>query len=860
MANQKAKPNSNETSVKTPYLDALINYLNEDISPFDVPGHHMGNADNKLKDFLGKKVFQADVNAPIGLDNLSNPKGVLKEAMELMAVSCNADHAFFLINGTSSGIIAMIMASCKPNDKIIIPRNVHKSVTNALILSGASPIYLMPKIDMQLEIAHQPTLEDYKRAIIKYPSAKAVFVINPTYFGAVINLEELVKFAHDHGTAVIVDEAHGAHYYFSEDGPKSAMQCGADVSSVSFHKTGGSLTQSSVLLLKSEIISAREIQKSLNIINTTSPSTLLLASLDASRFYLETEGRSAMKRTFELAEYARAEISKIPGFIPTSKEHYNARGCFDSDITKLVIELDHITLTGSQVYQLLKKEHHVQMELAETYVLLGIIAIGTTKAHIDHLIKGLKSISRKYYSPSYKYPEHEFEMNFPFMLVRPRTAFNAPLIKIPLEEAEFAISKESIMIYPPGIPLVVPGEIITKDLIRRIAEYRRIPDITVLSEHNDGYVSVVDTSKWIRYELYRPKIERYVRKRLTVPRSDEYYLENNDFQSYTLFMNWTPTICKNRRINDAYKRELVQLMEKVSSSSNLDVACPRKSFEEVSSICNGKVSPISLPSKKFNASDSVPLIIQNRDNRIRFISFTSAYSMPFITAPEAKTRLLKRLYNFGKYDIYITDTYLPSRSAFVVDGMKNCIVLDEPLTVEDSVIKFSQREIEENIKIHFNVETVTWLPNIPTILQERGYKLSDLVNFIAPKVVCVSYPKSKGVLSTYMDVTILRLKKEGYTVVKFPIVRNVYPNKMEIKAFNLQGNSLVQAYVSFVESNNVFFVPNNDNDSYNKEVKRKLLRFKPNNKIVFIDSYYLSLLQSNLREFVVKIPRLLQTT
>ena len=174
---------------KTPYLDALKKYVSEDVLPFDVPGHHMGNVQNKFKSFVGDQLYRCDINAPIGMDNLANPQGVLLEAEKLMADFCHADHSFFLINGTSSGILAMIMAVCRANQKIIIPRNVHKSIISALILSGASPVYIMPKLDTELEIANQPTVEAYISAMHKYPTAKAIFVINPTYFGAVNDLK-----------------------------------------------------------------------------------------------------------------------------------------------------------------------------------------------------------------------------------------------------------------------------------------------------------------------------------------------------------------------------------------------------------------------------------------------------------------------------------------------------------------------------------------------------------------------------------------------------------------------------------------------------------------------------------------------
>ena len=203
---------------KTPYLDALKKYVSADVLPLDVPGHHMGNVSNKLKSFLGDQVYRSDVNAPIGLDNLANPHSVLKEAEDLFAEFAHADHSFFLINGTSSGILAMIMSVCAANDSIILPRNVHKSIISALILSGASPVYIMPKIDAALEIANQPSVDDYIKAMQRYPTAKAVFVINPTYFGAVSDLKRIVDEAHSRGMKVLVDEAHGAHYYFDKKG------------------------------------------------------------------------------------------------------------------------------------------------------------------------------------------------------------------------------------------------------------------------------------------------------------------------------------------------------------------------------------------------------------------------------------------------------------------------------------------------------------------------------------------------------------------------------------------------------------------------------------------------------------------
>src|SRR5574344_1576651 len=332
---------------KTPYVDALKNYAKDDVSPFDVPGHHMGNIENAATALFGHELYRCDVNAPIGLDNLAKPNGVVLESERMTARVCHADEAFYLIDGTSSGIIAMFLTAVKAGEKVILPRNVHKSIINGLILSGAVPEYVMPAIDDDLEIANQPSVEDFRKAIIRHPSAKAVFVINPTYFGGVGDLKSIVKIAHEHHMAVLVDEAHGAHYYFHAEGsPITAMDAGADMSSVSFHKTAGSLTQSSVLLMHTGMFSRYDVQKSLNIINTTSPSHLLIASIDGARSYMATEGKAAQERTYDLAKYAREEVAKIPGFVVEGKEHFLAHGCYDYDNSKLVIGLDHLDING----------------------------------------------------------------------------------------------------------------------------------------------------------------------------------------------------------------------------------------------------------------------------------------------------------------------------------------------------------------------------------------------------------------------------------------------------------------------------------------------------------------------------------
>lgn len=496
---------------KTPYLDALKIYLKESISPFDVPGHHMGNVENDFKKLVGEMCFKCDVNAPRGLDNLNHPNGVIKEAQELMAKAYDAEEAFFLINGTSSGILAMIMAVCGANDKLILPRNCHKSVINGLVLSGAMPVFISPEFDYDLEIANQPTVESYLQAIEEHPDARAIFVINPTYFGAVADLRKLTEIAHEHNMLVLVDEAHGAHFAFNYYGPYSAMECGADLSAVSLHKTIGSLTQSSVLLRKGNRVSHYEVMKALSIINTTSPSALLIASLDAARKYMAVHGQSQMNDTVNLANYARKEINRISGFRARGREHFLNKNVYDYDDTKLVIELEHINLDGFQLYNILKDQYHIQMELAETYTVLGIIAIGSKKSHIDHLLVALKSVSDEYIKLDDKYPKYHYDIQYPIGILRPRSAYHAPLKRVNLEAGIHCVSKESIMIYPPGIPLIIPGEVFTSEVIERI-KYYKTTGATILSDYDDGTVSVIDMEAWDHYNIYEKRMKETYEK------------------------------------------------------------------------------------------------------------------------------------------------------------------------------------------------------------------------------------------------------------------------------------------------------------------------------------------------------------
>ena len=481
---------------KTPFLDALKQYIDENVSPFDVPGHHMGNVDNLFKDYIGELTYRCDVNAPRGLDNLNHPSGVIDEAQKLMAECYKADEAFFLINGTSSGILAMIAATVKAHEEIILPRNCHKSVINGLILSGAIPVFVMPQFDHNLEISNQPSIDDYVKQIEKHPNAKAIFVINPTYFGSTNDLKALAKIAHEKGMLCLADEAHGAHLGFSKELPISAMEADFDLSAVSMHKTGGALTQASVLLRKGNRVTHYDVFKSLMVVNTTSPSNLLIASLDSARHFMALNGKNKLEEVIKIGEEAREKINEIPGLKARGKDYFLNQGSYDYDSTKLVIELESLTINGFELYNVLKDEYNIQMELAEQYTVLAILAIGTKKEHLDNLVNALKDISKRFYIEKRTYPKYHYDSPFPKMVMRPRVAYPAPVKRVNLDDALGLISKESIMIYPPGIPLIIPGEVFDQNIIDRIKWYKKTK-ATILMDYDDMTVSVVDYEQYL---------------------------------------------------------------------------------------------------------------------------------------------------------------------------------------------------------------------------------------------------------------------------------------------------------------------------------------------------------------------------
>lgn len=451
-----------ERQKKAPIYEALEKFRKKRVVPFDVPGHKRGRGNPELVELLGEKCVNLDVNSMKPLDNLCHPVSVIKEAEELVADAFGAEHAFLMIGGTTSAVQSMVLSVCKANDKIILPRNVHKSVINALILCGATPIYVEPKVNERIGIALGMEIDSFVRVIEENPDAVAVLVNNPTYYGICSDLKKIVEVAHSHGLRVLADEAHGTHLYFGEDLPVSAMAAGADFAAVSMHKSGGSLTQSSVLLT-SQGVNADYVRQIINLTQTTSASYLLLSSLDISRRNLALRGRESFAAVVKMAEYARNEINAIGGYYAYSKELVNGTSVYDYDVTKLSVHTQGIGLTGIEVYDLLRDEYDIQIEFGDIGNILAYISIGDRIRDIERLVGALADIKRLYERDGSDLVSGEYIQ--PDVVMSPQTAFYANKESIPIRQTAGMICAEFVMCYPPGIPILAPGERITKEII-----------------------------------------------------------------------------------------------------------------------------------------------------------------------------------------------------------------------------------------------------------------------------------------------------------------------------------------------------------------------------------------------------------
>ncbi|MNJ27199.1 Arginine decarboxylase [compost metagenome] len=461
---------------RTPLFTALTEHAKRNPIPFHIPGHKKGEGmENGFKTFLGDNALSIDLINIAPLDDLHQPTGVIDEAQRLAAYAFGADYSLFSVQGTSTAIMTMIMSVCGPGDKIIVPRNLHKSILSAIIFAGAKPIFVTPERDKNLGIDHGISVRSVKKAIELHPDAKAVLVINPTYFGVCTNLKAIVDLAHHYGIPVLVDEAHGALLHFHDNLPLSAMQAGADMAATSMHKLGGSLTQSSLLHIKKGIVQPEKVQAMFSMLTTTSTSYILLASLDAARKQLALQGCEMSSKAIRLAEYARNRINEIPGLSSFGREILWTDAAFDFDPTKLTVHVRELGITGYDAEQWLRDHYNIEVELSDLYNILCLITPGDSKATIDCLLNALAELANVQHKQQADFQAMDVKLpEIPQLALTPRDAFYGDVEFVPIGQSAGRIIAEAIYVYPPGIPILLPGEVIAEQHIRYILEHLEV--------------------------------------------------------------------------------------------------------------------------------------------------------------------------------------------------------------------------------------------------------------------------------------------------------------------------------------------------------------------------------------------------
>ncbi|MEA5448595.1 aminotransferase class I/II-fold pyridoxal phosphate-dependent enzyme [Leptolyngbya sp. CCNP1308] len=484
---------------QTPILSALQSSSRRPHAAFYAPGHKRGQgASPRLRELLGAAALAADLPELPELDNLFAPEGVILKAQELAAEAFGtagpegpvSDHrTYFLANGSTCGIEAAILATCGPGEKIIVPRNAHRSVIAGLVLSGAMPIFVAPEYSSELGLALGVKAEAIAATLDHHPDARAILLVSPTYHGICSDVGAIAALAHHHGIPLLIDEAHGPHFAFHPDLPASALALGADLVVQSTHKVLGALSQAAMLHTQGNRIERSRLQAALQLTQSTSPNSLLLASLDAARHQMATEGKALLSETLTLAQHLRTELATIPGLRVIDKPAVTAfSSVSDLDLTRLTVDVSGLGITGLKVDEILHEELGVTVELPELRHLTLIISLGNTVADGQRCIAGLRSLSKRcapqslaersakqslsvetWHQPTSGYADTLFTLP----QVSPREAFFAATETVGAEAALGRISADTISAYPPGIPAIVAGEMIGKGAIAHLTAIKQ---------------------------------------------------------------------------------------------------------------------------------------------------------------------------------------------------------------------------------------------------------------------------------------------------------------------------------------------------------------------------------------------------
>ena len=473
---------------RTPFLDLLTDYVRAGVVPYHTPGHKQGRAaPPHLVEALGPKPFLIDLDGelsepdpghgrpwgrPGGEPGGRAPKpGALEEAEALAAAAFGARQARFLVNGTTAGIHALFMAGAGPGRPVILPRNVHRSLIGGLILSGARPVFVAPEYLEEAGVTTVPAAEVVAAALAREPGASALMLTAPTYYGWLPDLAGIGRAAAAAGVPLWVDEAHGALFGFHEALPPGALSSGAQAAVRSLHKGGGSLVQSSLLLLGEGGPDAARVDAALAVLQSTSPSPLLLASLDAARAWLASGASGRLERLVETACWIREALNRISGVRCWGSEVVGRAGIAGWDPTRIVFSVEGLGLSGLEAAAWLRRACKLQVEMADLLNVVVVLSLADGPWSAGRLVDGVRRLAAE--ARPGRRPLRVPPPPVPPAPLTPREAFFAPTRRVPLREAAGQTAAETVAPYPPGIPVLIPGEEVTPETIEYLERLRQ---------------------------------------------------------------------------------------------------------------------------------------------------------------------------------------------------------------------------------------------------------------------------------------------------------------------------------------------------------------------------------------------------
>lgn len=456
--------------------EELIEYSKSDFYPFHMPGHKRNVTDKGEDDFEKISPYRYDITEIDGFDNLNNPEGIIKERMEKVSKFYNSKKSYYLVNGSTSGILTAISAAVhnhKNKNKILVARNCHKAVYNSILINNCEAIYINPGYIKEYGINGGIYCEDVKAILEENNDLCAVFITSPTYEGVVSDIKSIAEICHLYKIPLIVDEAHGAHFSMHKDFPKSALQLGADIVIQSLHKTLPSLTQTAILHIgEGAYINVEEIERYMRIYQTSSPSYVLMGSIDRCLDELMNNGNDSFEKLSLLINEFKDKCKKLTNIKLLDKDIVGKNAVYDFDKSKLVIYPISNLYSGSELYNKLYKKYHLQMEMTSLEYVLAMTSVNDTKEGFDRLFSALEEIDReiRVYEKPAKFKRSILDENniAPIVCEKISSAVYGDNEEVFFDMAEGKISGEFVYLYPPGVPIILPGEMFTREIVEHL--------------------------------------------------------------------------------------------------------------------------------------------------------------------------------------------------------------------------------------------------------------------------------------------------------------------------------------------------------------------------------------------------------